>query len=77
MPGRPFAVRVFTSALISTLSFALLSRSLPASADPAAGFVDEWTGNMTNNWAGGAMVSNPGTGGRGGAGDVRLGLARE
>jgi hypothetical protein len=40
-----------------------------AAADPSAGFVETWPGTSTQNWGGGSSVTNPGTGGRGGAGD--------
>jgi len=46
----------------------LLSASRTA-AGPSLGFVEDWPGTSLATWAGGATLSNPGTGGAGGAGD--------
>jgi hypothetical protein len=43
--------------------------------DPAVGFLETWPGTSTQNWTGGSSVTNPGTGGVGGAGDGFLLIA--
>jgi hypothetical protein len=46
-----------------------LSLAAGASAAPTLGFVERFPGTSLNGWGGGAVNSNPGTGGFGGAGD--------
>ena len=52
-----------------------------AAANPVLGFIEEWTGTDLHNWVGGSVggsvdVTNPGTGGRQGAGDGFLLMSR-
>ena len=61
------------------LAFVLpLGMNAPATATPANGFGEDFApANGTAGFIGGALLSNPGTGGRGGAGDGYLRMARD
>src|SRR5207244_6964695 len=49
----------------------------PAWAQPVLGFHEDWSAPPSvSNWGGGAVVTNPGPGGLGGAGDGFLMVAR-
>jgi hypothetical protein len=50
--------------------------SATGSADVVRGFKETWPGTSVQNWNSQAAVSNPGTGGRGGAGDGFLRMSR-
>lgn len=57
----------------SALWALLLAMAAGASAaTPVPGFREDFAGMATNGWGGGAVTSNPGTGGLGGAGDGYL-----
>jgi hypothetical protein len=60
------------ASLIVTILFPLASLAAfvrPAAAAPTIGFVERFPGTSLQGWAGGAVESNPGTGGLAGAGD--------
>src|SRR5262245_19106666 len=58
--------------LLASLAFLVVTVSTVVTAGHAApviGFVENFTGTSTHGWDGGAIETNPGTGGQGGAGD--------
>ena len=63
-------IRSSLSASVSVIACAILAGV--ANANPTLGFHERFIGTSVGNWAGGAVVSNPGTGGAGGAGDGYL-----
>ena len=64
--------------LFLALLLALISPAGPASAAPSLGFLEDFApADTTAGFIGGALLSNPGTGGRGGAGDGFLRIARQ
>jgi len=63
-----------TSILLVTLAL-LGARAPRAGAQPVLGFIEDFPGVSLSSWAGGAITSNPGTGGFGGAGDGYLDVA--
>ncbi len=65
---RPHIARIATALL-------LLATPVGALAQPAVGFMESFPGTLTSGWGGGAVVSNPGTGGALGAGDGFLRIA--
>ena len=63
------------SARVSLLALTLLTAAAirPAGAQPVVGFVEDFsTANDLSTWGGGAILSNPGTGGYGGVNDGYL-----
>ncbi len=71
LPPRPLSVAIGASALVLALAAAAI-------AGPTLGFRAEFAPpDTTAGFRGGAQLSNPGTGGRGGAGDGYLRIARE
>jgi hypothetical protein len=54
------------------LTLILLTSSSLAHAAATLGFVENWPGTTTSSWGGGSAISNPGTGGYGGADDGYL-----
>lgn len=63
---RPFPRRHLAGTLAV---FALLCLSAAAQAAPVVGFVEHFPGTSLQGWDGGAVESNPGSGGKGGVGD--------
>jgi hypothetical protein len=64
------------SILVWARGLGIALSAIPAWCDPAAGFVEEWSvPGMVNEWSGPHTLTNPGTGGVGGAGDGFLHLA--
>ncbi len=62
----PFSVAL---ALVLAGAFALTGT---ARSNPTLGFVETWPGTSVQGWGGAASLTNPGTGGVGGAGDGYL-----
>lgn len=63
-------------ALSSTVLVLLMAGAPPAPAGPVLGFVEEFSDGTPAGFNSGAPLSNPGTGGVGGAGDGYLRIAR-
>lgn len=58
---------------IPLVALTLLAAFAPrAQAQPVLGFIEDFPGTSLGSWSGGAIYSNPGTGGFGGAGDGYL-----
>jgi hypothetical protein len=57
------------------ISLAALLASAPAHAAPQLGYQERFSGTSLSGWASGSALSNPGTGGVGGAGDGYLHIA--
>jgi hypothetical protein len=69
LPGSTRRNRAVSGALSAVVATAIAHQAL---ATPTVGFHEEFAGVSTNGWVSGAQVSNPGTGGRFGAGDGYL-----
>ncbi len=57
------------------VALALAALAANASASPVIGFRERFLGDSLSGWSSGSMLSNPGTGGVGGAGDGYLQIA--
>lgn len=72
--------RLRSSLLILQILLALLllelTRAATSHAGPTFGFLEDFSDSTTAGFIGGAMLSNPGTGGADGAGDGYLAIAR-
>ena len=58
--------------LIAAALIAVCAGAPGAHAAVTLGFVENWPGTSVSSWGGGTPISNPGTGGTGGAGDGYL-----
>jgi hypothetical protein len=65
-------IHVFTLRLSVLCALLLGLAPLTASAAPPVGFREDWSGTSLQDWGGGSLYDNPGTGGTGGAGDGYL-----
>lgn len=72
--GTPRLLTVLTAIVAGSM---LALPAPPAAAVPANGFIEDFAAPGTAGFIGGALLSNPGTGGRGGVGDGYLRMARD
>jgi hypothetical protein len=76
-PSWTSAARLLCLAALALAALALAARAGSALAGPTFGFVEDFApADTTAGFVGGAQLSNPGTGGVGGAGDGFLRIAR-
>jgi hypothetical protein len=66
---RSFILPRAVSRVVALTCLGVLALASPSRSAPVSGFSENWSGTSLDGWMGGSTLSNPGTGGVGGASD--------